>query len=164
METVVYLPRKSYFLQYFASRRAAPQAPIRGPLFAESFSIIAYVLRPRSAIRGEHWCGTNPEEKFIESEGIMRGWERGATTLAVLLLIFTFPLIFTWTRGQTRYHASGHRDTHLLILSPRRPSLFVKTTLKSSKQNSLWYVSVTHASLRGHGTLFFHQNGYRLLM
>lgn len=47
-----------------------PEAPIRGPLFAESFSVITYVLRSRPAIRRE-LSMREPEEKFIESKGIM---------------------------------------------------------------------------------------------
>lgn len=96
-ESTVYLPRKSYFLQYFgASRRAAPEAPLHSPLFVESFSIIRYVLRSevgdtKRAIDAREL----PEEKFIESAGVASGRERDATSLAVLLLIFTFPLIFT---------------------------------------------------------------------
>jgi len=53
------------------------------------------------------WGLHEPGGKFIESEG-REGYvrvERGATSLVALSLIFTFPLIFTWT---------GKLDTMLL--------------------------------------------------
>lgn len=154
IETAMYLPHKSYFLLWRELRSDAggANAPVHFLLNLSNHHV--YATRSRSEIRREllmrENC-TNRRENLLRVRGVREGGTRSNIARSVLSLIFTFPLIFTWTRGQTRYHDTSR-------------TLFVKTTLKSNKQNSLRYVSMTHASLRGHGTFFFRQNGYRRLI
>lgn len=90
IETVVYLPRKSYFLQHFgANRRAAPEASMHGPLFAESFSIITHVCATfevgRELLMRENHV--NPKS-LLRARGIIWGWERGTTIARCALIDF----------------------------------------------------------------------------
>jgi len=78
---------------------------MRQSTFCWIFPITTYVLRVRGRRYEEsYWCA-----KIARTGGKIY-WEWGRVTWgwniarSVLSLIFTFPLIFTWTRGQTRYH------------------------------------------------------------